>query len=158
MNALDILKYGHRTVYRVIDGLPERDWETGGVCGYWSVKDIIGHLAAFEHVLTEVLSSFLDGGETPYLDLMRAGPQAFNDIESDKRKDKPVADVLAEYNTTQAQTMALAQRIPAETWTAVGTLPWYGMEYSLDDYIVYAYYGHKREHSAQIAVFRDSLK
>jgi ABC-type transport system substrate-binding protein len=158
MNALDILKYGHRTVCRVIDGLPEPDWETGGVCGYWSVKDIIGHLAAFEHVLTDVLSSFLDGGETPYLDQMRASPMAFNDTEADKRKDKPAADVLAEYNDTQAQTMVLARRIPAETWTAVGTLPWYGKEYSLDDYIVYAYYGHKREHSAQIAVFRDGLK
>jgi hypothetical protein len=158
MNALDILKYGHRTVCQVVDGLPERDWETGGVCGYWSVKDIIGHLAAFEHVLTEVLSSFLDGGETPYLDQMSANPIAFNDIEADKRKDKPAADVLAEYNDTQAQTMALARRISAETWTAVGTLPWYGREYSLDDYIVYAYYGHKREHSAQIAVFRDGLK
>jgi hypothetical protein len=32
------------------------------------------------------------------------------------------------------------------------------MEYALDDYIVYAYYGHKREHSAQIAVFRDLVK
>ena len=36
-----------------------------------------------------------------------------------------------------------------------GTLPWYGMEYALDDFLVYIYYGHKREHSAQIAAFRD---
>jgi hypothetical protein len=38
-----------------------------------------------------------------------------------------------------------------------GTLPWYGPEYALDDFIVYSYYGHKREHSAQINVFRDQL-
>jgi hypothetical protein len=158
MNAVDILKYGHLTVCRTIEGLPEADWETGGVCGYWSVKDIIGHLAAFEHVLVDVLSSFLEGGKTPYLELMGANRIAFNDTEADKRKDQTVAAVLSEYNDTQAQTMALARRIPANTWTAVGTLPWYGREYSLDDYIVYAFYGHKREHSAQIAVFRDTLK
>jgi hypothetical protein len=159
MNAVDILKYGHLTVCKAIDGLPEQDWQTGGVCGYWSVKDIIGHLAAFEHVLVEVLSSFLDGGETPYMnEAGSVGPQKFNDIESDKRKDTPVGEVLSEYNETHARTMALAQRIPAETWTTVGTLPWYGMEYSLDDLIVYQYYGHKREHCAQIAVFRDTLK
>jgi len=29
--------------------------------------------------------------------------------------------------------------------------------YALDDFLVYAYYGHKREHSAQIAAFRDRL-
>ena len=98
MNALDIMKYGHLTVCRAIDELPEPDWETGGVCGYWSVKDIIGHLAAFEHVLIEVLSSFLDGGETPHLDLMRAGPLEFNDIEADKRKNRSKADLLL--NTT----------------------------------------------------------
>jgi hypothetical protein len=32
------------------------------------------------------------------------------------------------------------------------------MEYSLDDYIVYSSYGHKREHGAQINVFKDTLK
>ena len=30
-------------------------------------------------------------------------------------------------------------------------------EYSLEDFIVYTFYGHKREHSAQIAAFRDRL-
>ncbi len=39
-----------------------------------------------------------------------------------------------------------------------GTLPWYGMEYALDDFIVYTFYGHKREHSAQIAAFGDLLR
>lgn len=82
----------------------------------------------------------------------------FNDIEAAKRKDLLLRDVLSEYNETQAQTMILAQQLSAQTWTAAGSLPWYGPEYSLDDYIVYSYYGHKREHSAQIAVFRDTLK
>jgi hypothetical protein len=68
-----------------------------------------------------------------------------------------VADVLAEYNDTHAQTMALARRIPAETYGQNGTLPWYGAEYDLDDFIVYSFYGHKREHSAQIAGFCDQL-
>jgi len=32
------------------------------------------------------------------------------------------------------------------------------MDYALDDFIVYTNYGHKREHSAQIAAFRDGLR
>ena len=51
-------------------------------------------------------------------------------------------------------------RLPAKRHTQFrenGTLPWYGAEYSLDDFIVYTYYGHKREHAAQIAAFRDHL-
>ncbi len=55
------------------------------------------------------------------------------------------------------QAMSLIVQIPVETLRQAGTLPWYGMDYSLDDVLVYMYYGHKREHSAQIAAFRDRL-
>ena len=65
MNASDILKYGHHTVLRAIDGLPEAEWETGGVCGVWAVKDIIAHLASYEQVLAEVLSSFQSNSVLP---------------------------------------------------------------------------------------------
>ena len=158
MNAIDVLKYGHQTVLRTLDGLPKTEWETPGVCGTWSVKDIIAHLASYEHLLVDVLSIFLDGGPTPYLEKMGTlGPLQFNDDEVALRQDKTIADVLAEYNDTHAQTMALAARIPAETYRQNGTLPWYGPEYDLDDFIVYSYYGHKREHCAQIAVFCDQL-
>jgi hypothetical protein len=158
MNARDVLKYGHQTVLNTLDGLPKTEWETPGVCGYWSVKDIIAHLASYEHMLVDVLNRFLDSGPTPYLDKMGAlGPLGFNDAEVGSRQDKTIADVLAEFNDTHAQTMALAARIPAETYRQNGTLPWYGAEYDLDDFIVYTFYGHKREHSAQIAVFCDQL-
>ena len=158
MNAIDVLKYGHKTVLDTLDGLPQTDWETPGVCGIWSVKEIIAHLASYEHMLVEVLTIFLDGGPMPYLEKMGAvGPLQFNDDEVALRKDKTVTEVLAEYNDTHAQTMGLAARIPAETYRQNGTLPWYGPEYDLDDFITYTFYGHKREHSAQIAVFRDQL-
>ena len=32
----------------------------------------------------------------------------------------------------------------------VGTIPWYGPQYSLDDMLVYTMYGHKREHGPQL--------
>ena len=65
MNTADVLKYGHHTVLQTIDDLPQTEWTTGGVCGVWSVKDIIAHLASYEHVLEEILAGFLDGGDTP---------------------------------------------------------------------------------------------
>ena len=54
--------------------------------------------------------------------------------------------------------MDLIVRIPVETRHTNGVLPWYGAEYDLEDFIAYMYYGHKREHSAQIAVFKDKLE
>src|SRR5262245_58811 len=95
MNASDILKYGHLTVLRAVDGLPEPAWEAGGVCGVWSVKDIIAHLASYEHVLKEVLSSFQNdsampssspgGSATPTLNAFVAPGGQFNDAEVARR-------------------------------------------------------------------------
>ncbi len=158
MNVTDILKYGNATLMKTLDGLPEADWNTGGVCGYWSVRDIVAHLASYEQVLVEVLTSFLGGGPTPYLAKMGADYAGFNDNEVNARKGLSVKETLAEYQAAHAQSMTLAAQMPLETLRQVGTLPWYGLEYAVDDYIVYAFYGHKREHSAQIAAFRDILK
>ena len=157
MNANDILKYGQGTVLQTIEGLAESAWETPGACGVWSIKDIIAHLASYEHVLVDVLSTFVGGASTPYLSKFTDPGGNFNDLEVAARKGKSVKEVLDEFNDTYAQVMSLITRIPVETFRQAGTIPWYGLEYALDDYIVYAYYGHKREHSAQIAAFRDHL-
>lgn len=157
MNATDILKYGQPTVLATIDGFPEHAWETPGACGIWSVKDIIAHLASYEQVLVDILASFTSGGPTPTLNAFIELGGQFNDSEVSRRKEKTIQEVLSEFNDAHAQTMSLIVKIPPETLRQPGTLPWYGMDYSLDDVIVYMYYGHKREHSAQIAAFRDRL-
>jgi hypothetical protein len=157
MNAVDILKYGHGTVLQTIAILPQEEWETPGVCGVWSTKNIIAHLASYEQVLVEILSTFLDAGPTPTLDHYRNPNSNFNDAQVAAREHKTSAETLAEYNDAHTQAMALAAQIPAEVFRRPGSVPWYGMEYALDDLIVYMYYGHKREHSAQIAVFHDRL-
>ena len=46
--------------------------------------------------------------------------------------------------------LRLAALIAPEVWREVGTIPWYGAEYSLDDLVVYQQYGHKREHDPQL--------
>lgn len=157
MNAVDVLKYGQKTVLDTLKGFPEAEWDRPGACGVWSVKDIIAHLASYEHLLVEVLSGFLEGGPTPYMEKAGTGLQQFNDEEVAARRDQSMGNVLTELNDVHAQAITLAVRIPAETYHQNGTLPWYGPEYDLDDFIVYTFYGHKREHSAQIAAFFDFL-
>jgi hypothetical protein len=158
MNAKDILMYGQQTVQQTIDGFPATAWETAGACGEWSVKDIIAHLASYEQVLVDILATFTAGGPTPALNAFLELGGQFNDNEVERRKEKTIQDVLSEFNDTHSQVMSLIANIPAETLRQTGTLPWYGIAYSLDDVLVYMYYGHKREHSAQIAAFRDRLK
>lgn len=157
MNATDILKYGQGTALQAIEDFPEAAWEKTGACGAWSAKDILAHLASYEEVLVDILSTFVGRHTTPYLDKFTGLGGQFNDTEVERRRSRSVKEILDEFSDAHAQVMSLAAQIRPEQFRQVGTLPWYGMEYSLDDVIVYMYYGHKREHSAQIAAFRDRL-
>jgi hypothetical protein len=159
MNAHDILKYGHLWVHRHLNGLTDGQMQAAGVCGVWSVKEIIAHLTSFECVQSEVFMGFIDPSPTPNLDqLTRMDGDAFNAVQVGMRQDKSVSEVLAEYNKAYERAISLLPRLDEALLRRPGTLPWYGKEYSLEDWIVYQFYGHKREHMAQVAVYRDTLK
>lgn len=159
MNTEDVLKYGHLTVMKTVEGLDERYWNVPGVCGVWSVREIIAHLASFECTLVDVLNVVIDPQvETPTLQRYMAGPLKFNDDEVARRKDDGPAEVLAEYQETHARNAELIARIPQARRRLNGLLPWYGKEYDLEDFLIYSFYGHKREHCAQINVYRDTLE
>jgi hypothetical protein len=153
MVASDILKYGHGWFTRTFDGISEDKLDIPGACGEWSVKDVLAHITSFEVNLIPILQEFVEKGRSdiePFED-----NQQFNSEEVSKRKGKSWQEVLDEYNEAFVKVSDLIKQIPEEKLREVGTLPWYGEEYSLDDYIVYRYYGHKREHGAQIGLWKD---
>ncbi len=157
MNAADILKYGHLTVMTAIKDLPDSAVHIPTVCGIWSTQAVMAHLASYETMLVEILSGLIDQCPTPTLDrYLGANPQ-FNDEQVALRQHLTYQAVLAEYQASQQAAIIALGQIPAETLRLPGVLAWYGAEYSVDDFLVFTYYGHKREHSAQIAVFRDGL-
>jgi uncharacterized damage-inducible protein DinB len=158
MHALDILKYGNLTVVGTVEKVPQSEWETPDVCGWWSTKDIIAHLASFEHSLVEILNLLMGlEGPTSTLESYTTNPQKFNDVQVAQRQAMTPSEVWSEYTETQAQTMELMARFPVTRQRQAGILSWYGPEYDLEDFLVYTFYGHKREHMAQIAVFLDLL-
>jgi hypothetical protein len=159
MNAHDVLMYGHLWVHKHVDGLTVEQWQHPDVCGYWSTKDIIAHLASYEWVLGEVFQTCIESAPTPTLDrLTSQNGDAFNAEQVGARQQKSPKEALSEYDQAYEKVMQLLPRISAEELRQPGALPWYGSQYSLEDFIVYQYYGHKREHMAQVAVFRDTLR
>ena len=71
------------------------------------------------------------------------------------RRDWSVDGVVSELRDGSRRVADRAARVPAERWPEVGTIPWYGPEYSLDDLLVYSMYGHKREHGPQLEAVLD---
>lgn len=158
MNPADILKYGHKTVQDTLKGITLEEMEIGDVCGVWSTRDIMAHLASYELYLDGVMGTFLGEPPTPTLIQMGELRGRFNDTQVEMRKSKSTQEVLDEYVTATERNLSRVPLILPDVWRQVGTLPWYGPEYALDDFIVYSFYGHKREHSAQINIFKDTLK
>jgi hypothetical protein len=147
VNPIDILMYGQRQIDGVIDRLEPADWDAIAL-GTWRTKDLVGHLGAFEVRFVEILTIFV--GEEPATSLHREPLETFNDDQAAVRLGWSSEAIIAELRDAHRQAMALVPRIPADRWREVGTIPWYGPEYALDDLVVYLMYGHKREHAPQL--------
>lgn len=159
MHASDVLMYGHYTFMRTLDLVPADQRTTSGAVGYWSVKDLVGHLGSFELVLVEILQDVVTPCPTPLRDALKADGQAFNDRQVDVlRKDWTYEMCLEQYLAAHEEVRTLMGRLPAGLARETGAIPWYGREYDLEDLIAYQYYGHKREHSGQIQTFRDRFR
>ena len=118
MHPVDVLKYGNATLSQVVAGLPEADWATAGVCGWWSVREIVAHLTSFEHILIEALE-IAGGTRDGYGPTLRAwfrDGQAFNDQQVADRAALSPEETLADYAAAHAQTMTLAAALPPEAW------------------------------------------
>jgi hypothetical protein len=148
MNAIDVLMYGQRTVMTTVARYAPEDWGRIAL-GVWTAKDLLGHLGAFEVRFADQLATFVDAPVTS--DLMAADPRTFNDEQAAVRRDWPLEQILGEFTEAHERVRAHAARIPPDRWREVGTIPWYGVEYSLDDLVVYQMYGHKREHDPQLS-------
>jgi hypothetical protein len=148
MNTIDVLMYGQRTVERTIARYRPGDWSKIAL-GVWTSKDLLGHLGAFEVRFADVLATFADA---PVVSgLLDADPKTFNDDQAAVRADWTIEQVTDEFLTAHERVMTHAPAIAPERWREVGSIPWYGPEYSLDDLVVYQMYGHKREHDPQLS-------
>jgi hypothetical protein len=148
MNAVDVLMYGQRTILATMGRYRPDDWSRIAL-GVWTSKDLLGHLGAFEVRFADVLATFVDA---PVVSgLLDADPRTFNDDQAAVRADWTIERITDEFLTAHQRVMAHAAALPAERWREVGTIPWYGPEYSLDDLVVYQMYGHKREHDPQLS-------
>lgn len=159
MNAYDVLKYGDNTFMEAIRMIQADEWSVVGATTAWTPKDVVAHLTSYELVLADVLGSAVHPNiETPHLTAMQNNHEGFNDDQVSTRNSYSVEQVQQEYADAHAKVMKLIQQITPETLRENGTIPWYGNEYSLDDYIVYNNYAHKREHAAMMKMFLRQIR
>lgn len=157
MNANDVLMYGHRSFTRALEGLPEAAWTMPSAVGEFTVQDVVAHMASFAHLLVAVADEVLGNGRSPLITRFATDGEQFNQDEVLRRRGMTPAAVWEEYTRIHAQAMQRLAQIPEQAWRQKNVLPWYGPDYDLEDFIVYSFYGHAREHAAHIGLFRDTL-
>ncbi len=158
MDLPGLMEYAQGVVLKSIEGLAEAHRENEPACGSWSAKDVLGHLGGFKLLVVDVLSTFCDNSDTPYLkQMLSGGGDSFGEAQVTNRKNQSFQDNLNEYKLAHQRMMILLAQIPEPTLHQKGTLPWYGSEYALDDFILYTDFGHQIEHSSQLALLRDRV-
>ena len=156
MNISETLQNSNLQVIRALDGLPEKAWDIPGACGDWSVKDVVAHLASYEHLIVDVLNIFLGGKLTPTIERWVNSRSTFNTEEVEARKYATAQQVMDEFQGTQVEASSFIMQIPPEKDQQPGTLPWYGNQNSLADFIQ-EMYNHILEHCAQISAFHTQV-
>ena len=138
---------------QAVDDLSEDEWDVPGVCGEWSVKEIIAHLASYERLLLDMIHALQGDEVTPYIRTFLANGQAFNEEIVGSRQFETSQQVLDEYEDAQVQATSALATLPQEKIQQIGTMPWYSADRCLAD-VITTFCDHSQEHSSQIINFR----
>jgi hypothetical protein len=121
-------------------GLPEDVLLQPGAVGYWSVRDVMSHIATWNEEALKALPLILEGRPLPrYM-----GIDAFNAREQARKQYLSLEQVKKELPVTYHKLTDYLQNLPE---TAFGS-PRFSKRLRLDTI------GHYREHTAQIAAWR----
>ncbi len=78
------------------EGLSPDDMQRPGVCGDWSARDVLAHLAAWDRETTRTYRTMVAGERPHFLDLSDEEIQEFNAQNHAATKDLSLDEVLAE--------------------------------------------------------------
>ena len=92
-------------------GLSDEELQIPGVCGDWSVRDILAHLAAWDRATTELYRAMLVGERDPFLDLDEDGVERFDAEQHAGTLHIPLADVIAELHASREDMLTLLRDV-----------------------------------------------
>lgn len=95
-------------------GLTDAQLTQPGVTGDWSVKDIIGHVTAWEEEALKHLPHILEGKRPPRYSVLYGGIDAFNALKTEENRGRSLAEVLARSGEIHQELIDYLQGAPEE--------------------------------------------
>lgn len=102
------------------------------ICPGWRIKEIIGHITAWEIVIHKAIRNFT-AGDPPYF-LEEQDFDRFNQETVEFREEWPLEQVLTEWKEIRGELRAAIQRLDPDSLDVELVLPW-GSERTLAELI-----------------------
>jgi hypothetical protein len=92
------------------------------ICPGWTIKDVVGHITAWEIVIHKALLAF-QAGDPPYF-LPEQDFDLFNQAEVEKRSSWPIEKVIGEYRAVRDELKATINKLKEDDLDQELVLPW----------------------------------
>ncbi len=144
--AISRFNLSRQALLKAIAGLSDTELTSIQVEGIWTVKDLLGHIAAWENSLLEPLSVFVDGD--PFQAEEIPDHDAWNAEQSARCASRSYSEVLKEMETTRQDLLKTAGKLSESQCNQIFRAPW-GDQNSLIE-MISGLAWHEEEHTKSI--------
>ncbi|MEK4978189.1 DinB family protein [Bacillus sp. FSL K6-6540] len=113
-NIIDILLAQEKRMTELLASLSESQGAYRYAEGKWTLKEVVGHIADGERVMTYRLLRFARGDQTPL-------PGFDQEVFMPPFGSWPTAQLAEDYRAVRQSTITLLRGLPAEAWSRKGT-------------------------------------
>ncbi len=148
------IQAGYEELEAVLASLRAEQMTIPGVNGAWSVKDNLAHLAVWQGYQAARQEGMLDGREPPDPAPGLETEDEENEYLYQQHKDRPLAEVLADFRVSYQRVLAATQAL---SWEALNALfPWGDNAVPVLASTMGNTYGHYAGHRELIQRWRES--
>ena len=122
LHVLEQLASSRLAFYHAMEGLSEEHINQLPVEGIWTVKDLLGHLTAWEEACLIPLRSFAAGGF--FVPESIPDHDRWNAMQAQAWRQKSLAEILVAYQAVREELIMLLIALPEERWTVKLPAPW----------------------------------
>lgn len=153
---LESLHESHLALLEAVEGLNEEQLSHPGVCGDWSIKDILAHLLMWEAETIKLLFQAQQGKTPLTVHFSQISDDEQNAIWYQQTKNRPLQAVWDDFLAIRAQTIRRVDAFSDEQLNNPKLFPWLKGK-KLTEVIKHSILEHDEEHRHQIETWRSKL-
>ncbi len=149
------IKEAHANLVSAVAGIPDDVMTTRPVIDWWTLKDVLGHVAMWQRVAIKFIDEYERAGVPTPLDIKdNAELDVYNKRGAAERRDYALARVRAEFDDSTRDLATAVERLTDAQLNAPLAAPWESGE-TLERQIAWNSYEHIPEHIEQIVKWRN---